>query len=579
MKKTPKKTKQKIVGIRSKLLLAILPLLLLSFVITALLIYNNSSQILIESAKQTLLKETESNAKTVTISLLSGTGSKSAEEAYSNISNLPAIIASASDAVNNIKVMGEGSIFMVNTSTRRILAHSNEEQRNTALDDYSADSFIGRVTKEIESGTSDIIILKADNGVDNLYTTITYIEGTPWALVSYVSESYILSDVNTLFSLIVAVFAVVLIVVSIVLSIMVGHLLKPVNTLTGKLTSITDGDFTVDIPVKGNDEIAVMSRSLRDFVSIMREVITDIQDVSDQLTTSGDATKELADVLYSGSQSQAESMVDVKITIDQVANGIQELAEHAGTLSTVVTETSRQGSHARENMQQTVAVASHGRNDMETVNEAMSSIVTAMKELEAIVLRVGTSTEEINSMVSLISDIASQTNLLSLNAAIEAARAGEAGRGFAVVAEEIRKLAEVSSSSASKIANIITNVNTEVNLMINQTNQSVTSIEDNSGKITAACEIFEKIYNNVSETNDVLSDIVSQIAHVDDVATNIAALSEEQSASTEEILASTEVLADSSLQFSADSKKVAEDADRVSEASFTLTEHMRKFKI
>ena len=92
-------------------------------------------------------------------------------------------------------------------------------------------------------------------------------------------------------------------------------------------------------------------------------------------------------------------------------------------------------------------------------------------------------------------------------------------------------------------------------------------------------EIFENIYQNVSETNQILTDIVNQIAHVEDVATNIAALSEEQSASTEEILASTELLADTSLQFSNDSKKLAQDAEEVSEASFTLTEHMRRFKI
>jgi len=255
------------------------------------------------------------------------------------------------------------------------------------------------------------------------------------------------------------------------------------------------------------------------------------------------------------------------------------LAEHAGTLSTVVTETNQHTASAHENMLTTVEVAAQGRNDMETVSEAMDSIVSAMNELKTTVFRVGASTEEINSMVNLISDIASQTNLLSLNAAIEAARAGEAGRGFAVVAEEIRKLAEVSSGSANKIAEIITHVNVEVDQMIMQTNQSVDYIESNSDKITSACEVFEKIYDNISETNDVITDIVSQIGHVDDVATNIAALSEEQSASTQEILASTEVLAESSLQFSTDSKKVAENTDAVSAAAFTLTEHMRKFKI
>ena len=579
MKNIQKDKKTKLFSIRKKLLITILPLFLLSFIITAVLIYKDCSKMLIEKSKHTLLIEAEANAKTITLNLLSETNCGKAEDAFSNISNLPAILSTFTASVNDITVMDEGSVFLVNTNTMAILAHNNPEMRNTRLIEYPEDSFIGRVTEELNAGNSEVMSLLDDNGTDTLYTTITYLEGTPWAMVSYVSESYILSDLNSLLTMIIGTFAVVLIIVFIVLSITVGSIIKPINSLTKVLTTITDGDFTTDIPVKGNDEIAVMSRSLRDFVTIMREVITDIRDVSNQLTTSSGATKELAGTLYGGSQTQAESMADVKVTIDQVANGVQELAEHAGTLSAVVTETNQQGSRARENMQLTVDVASQGRNDMETVNSAMSSIVNTMNELEDIVAKVGESTEQINSMVSMISDIASETNLLSLNAAIEAARAGDAGRGFAVVAEQIRKLAEDSSNSASKISDIITQVNTQVTQMVDQTNQSVAYIEDNSEKITVACEIFEKIFNNVSETNEVLSDIVSQIAHVDDVATNIAALSEEQSASTEEILASTEVLAESSLQFSSDSKHVADNADSVSSAAFTLTEHMRKFKI
>ena len=92
-------------------------------------------------------------------------------------------------------------------------------------------------------------------------------------------------------------------------------------------------------------------------------------------------------------------------------------------------------------------------------------------------------------------------------------------------------------------------------------------------------DIFERIYKNVADADVLLTEIVNQIAHVDDVATNIAALSEEQSASTEEILASTEVLAEASLQFSEDSRQVAKGADEVADASFALAEHMRKFKI
>lgn len=577
MKKVPKQPKTKKSSIRSKLLLTLIPVLLISFVVTALLIYTSSSKMLTESAKQTLSKECQVTNQNIIIKMMTETRLGSIAAAHSKVTDASAIMNLFTSSLNDTSIMEVGNIMLIDTKTETILTHVDEAFRNTVMSDYDPDSFIGQVRELVVTGSTDVVSLN-DNG-NQLLATVSYVENTPWAVAAYVPEAYVLADVTTLLYTTIATFAVVLIIVSVLLSITVSKMLKPVNTLTQKLTAIADGDFSIDVPVKGNDEIAVMSRSLQDFVLIMREIITDIRNVSDQLSTSSDATKELADTLYSGSETQAESMADVKITIDQVATGVQELAEHAGTLSTVVTETNQHTANAHENMLNTVEVAAQGRNDMETVSEAMSSIVSAMNELKTTVFKVGASTEEINSMVNLISDIASQTNLLSLNAAIEAARAGEAGRGFAVVAEEIRKLAEVSSGSANKIAEIITHVNMEVDQMIMQTNQSVDYIENNSGKITAACEVFEKIYENVSETNDVLTDIVSQIGHVDDVATNIAALSEEQSASTQEILASTEVLAESSLQFSTDSKKVAENSDDVSAAAFTLTEHMRKFKI
>ena len=311
----------------------------------------------------------------------------------------------------------------------------------------------------------------------------------------------------------------------------------------------------------------------------MRSIILDIHSVSDQLGNSSATTKKISDALNQAADSQADSMNDVKTTLNQLATGVQDLALHATTLSGVVDETNQKSSRAKENMQQTVTVASQGRADMEGVNKAMSSIVSAMEQLEAIVDKVGTSTEKINTMVGIISDISDQTNLLSLNAAIEAARAGDAGRGFAVVAEEIRKLAEVSASSASEISETINEVNSQVSYMVQQTEESVTHIKENSEKITVSCGIFERIYENVTETDNMISEIVTEIAHVDDVATNIAALSEEQSASTEEILASTENLTEASRQLSEDSHVVASSADDVSAAAVALSEHMKKFKI
>ncbi|MBQ2803613.1 MAG: methyl-accepting chemotaxis protein, partial [Lachnospiraceae bacterium] len=472
MSKAKKKNTKKLhrgLGLQQKLLLIVLPFFLVVFLVTSILMFVYSAQTLLDTSKQGLASQADATAKGVTIDLMNFTKCSSAESAYARTLKLPSSFENMYQTIGNTTIMGEGHVFLVDTDTQIILAHNDSTIRNTLLSDYPVGTYLGDVAELIKAGNTEINTVV--DGSDTLYTIVSFIEGTPWVIVCYLSENVIMSELSSLFCTIGAMFVVVMIIAFIVISLSIRHMLKPVKTLNHALTTITDGDFTVDIQAKGSDEIALMSHSLNDFVTIIREIITDIRNISDQLSLSSDTTKTIANTLNVASESQAESMGDVKVTIDQVANGVQELAEHAGTLASVVTATNTQGSLARDNMIETVDVASKGREDMVTVNHTMAAIVDSMKQLEIIVERVGTSTEQINSMVQIISDISDQTNLLSLNAAIEAARAGEAGRGFAVVAEEIRKLAEVSASSASQIADIITQVNSEVSNMIEQTNQ------------------------------------------------------------------------------------------------------------
>ena len=570
-------TRTKIFGLKKKILLVTIPLLVVSFVATAIIIFTSTGQSLLSNSKQVLISEAKANTMSVENSLLTATGSKYMVDAYRQLLLQPDKLDSVCNTVSNISIMDEGYMFMVNIASDNIIAHPDSAFVGTVLSDCEADSFLGLIAAQIAEKNTELFTVS--DGFSEYYVILSYIDSTPYVLVSCIDQIHILSGLTSLLTNIALVFAGVMVLIIVLLTLFLQKTLKPINVLTDALTTITDGDFTVNVSTKGNDEISHMGSSLNNFVLIMRDIISDIRDISEQLDHSGKTTKQIAGSLNQSADAQADSMSDVKVTIDQVATGIQDLALHATTLSQVVDDTNQRGNDAKKSMQQTVEVATRGRSDMEDVNNAMGSIVDSMEQLEKLVANVGNSTEQINSMVEIISDISDQTNLLSLNAAIEAARAGEAGRGFAVVAEEIRKLAEVSASSAAQISDIITQVTSQVSYMVQQASQSVSYIKDNSVKITASCDIFERIYKNVTDADALLTEIVNQIAHVDDVATNIAALSEEQSASTEEILASTEVLANASLQFSEDSRQVAKSADDVAEASFALAEHMRKFKI
>lgn len=572
-----KSNSPKLFSLSKKLLLVIIPLFITAFAITAVLIFSSSSRTILNNSKMTLEKEADSNAKTFLLNMYAAGDSANAYTAYSQVRYMEDSLAQLYNSVSEITVMDDGYAFLIDAETGEIVAHPDSSIAGTHTQDYGSETLLGAVAAQIAAGSGELF--SPSDGSTKYYAVASFIEDTPWVLVSCIAQSYILADLTVLFFTVIIMFAVILAAVIVLVSLLLRRTVKPIATLTDLLVSITDGDFTVSIPTDGNDEIALMGRSLNDFVEIMRDVITDIREVSNQLNGFSDGTKQIAEDLNEASTTQADSMGEMKITLDQVASSIHELALHATTLADVVNGTNEQSGLAKENMRQTVEVATQGRRDMVEVSNAMDTIVSSMSQLEQIVDKVGSSTEQINNMVSLITEISDQTNLLSLNAAIEAARAGDAGRGFAVVAEEIRKLAEVSASSAAEIQEIISQVNSQISYMVRQTSQSVLYIRDSSEKIAASQEIFERIYKNVTDTDSMLSDIVGQIAHVDDVATNIAALSEEQSASTSEILVSTESLAESSLQFSTDSQQVFQSADQVSEASFALAEHMRKFKI
>lgn len=575
------KEAKKISSIQKKLLFVIIPFFLISFVILLGINFVTSKNTLTQAAERTLRKEALANMQDITIYMVTSTSAPTINAAYVKIFDRPSALWTVYTNIERLSVMDCGYAFLVDTDTGKILAHSNTDIKNTSILDADPSSFLGQINTMITEisayGELEVKELKDDS--ETYYVVTQPFNSMPWVLVTCLPESYITDDLVPLYGKLLIVVVALLLITTVLVSIIVRRTISPVKKLTGVLTEIADGDFTVDIKTSGNDEISVMSIALRDFVSIMKEVISDIREVSNQLNSHSASTKKVSEELSDTSQTQAESMGDMQVTLDQVANAIQELAQHASTLAEVVDTTNHEGNAASQKMEQTVAVATKGREDMEQVSQKMDAIVSAMKELAQSVTEVGDSTEQINSIVKLISEIAAQTNLLSLNAAIEAARAGDAGRGFSVVAEEIRKLAEISSNSATQIAAIIAQVNTQVKAMVTRTGESVSYIETNSALITSSCEIFDNIYTDVASTSDALKNIVKQMQQVDDVASNIAALSEEQSASTEEILASTHVLAENSLHISDDSKAVADSAETVSEASFTLSEHMKRFKI
>lgn len=483
------------------------------------------------------------------------------------------------DKISNMTILDSesGFAFLVETASNTILAHKDTALNASILSADDEDAFTAEVAKLIQSG--DYGVQEVYDGAGIFLVDVEPIKNTNWVLVSCVSKNEVLQELRRMVILYIIIAIVVFAAATVITGFMIQRTVKPVKKLTEIITRISDGDFTLNITPKGNDEITTMSEALQHYIETMRGIITDIRQVSGQLDEKAEISKNTSETLSSTADTQSQSMKEMQSAIDQLANAVEEIAENATTLAQVVNTTNTQGEEASQDMRTTVEVAEIGYKDMQQVQNTMEEIVGSMQTLSTVVANVGESTTEINKILGLIEDIASQTNLLSLNASIEAARAGEAGRGFAVVAGEIGKLAEVSSNSTHRIGEIIVRINDQVSDMVKKTKDSVTNIEGNAGSIRMACETFDKIYRDISHTNGLILKMMSQMQQVDEVATNMAAISEEQSASSEEILATIDVLAENSKELAVESRKVEENTSVVANSSVILAGHMEKFAV
>ena len=486
-------------------------------------------------------------------------------------------LAGMSEQVKNIVVCDTGYAFLLNASDNSILAHPNTEHIATTISVDDENGLFATTALSIKE--QDYGVFRA-NTAEGTYLLSTYpVENTNWVMVSCVKEADVLTEVNNLLKLCIIIALVMIVIAIVVVERVVHMIISPIGGLTSAIEEITNGNFAVRVKVKGNDEISIMSHALSKFINEMRDTISGIRNISGQLEEKAENSKDVSDNLKEASQNQADAMNQMNVTVNELAKAVGELAEHATTLATVVSDTTENGNDVNAEIKEMVAVTDAGHQDMLRLRSDMEQIVEAINVLGTTVDNVSESTEKINTIVHMIGEIAEQTNLLSLNASIEAARAGEAGRGFAVVASEIGSLAVNSASSASEISKIISGINVEVADMSEKMKETIESIKNNSESVQGACDTFDMIQQKVNTASGLITQIVDQMIHVDEVATSMAAIAEEQSAGTEEMLATTETLSYNSESVANDSKNVAGSAEDVTEASEKLVDYVDKFII
>lgn len=482
-------------------------------------------------------------------------------------------LAAASEIVTSSNAMEHSKSLLVEKSSNTILAADNKDWHATTLESSNSDSLLAGIANKINSDSTKTEL------IDGYMVSFQPVEGTDWVLISYIERATVLERLTQLKSYIMILAGIAILILIIVTARVIQFITKPIKSLTNTIISMTQGDFTADVKVKGNDEIALMSKSVKEFIEVMRGTIKNVVTISEQLNEQSSNSTKVSDSLRSSAITQSDSMNNLNTTVDELGRAVEEIAQNASSLAIVVSETGEDGTKVNQKMQETVSVTEQGRLDMNHVGKAMETIQTSINALEEAINKVGSSTKEITNIVALIGDIAEETNLLSLNASIEAARAGEAGKGFSVVASEIGKLASTSGSAVQNISSLINEVSSLINNTVVQTNISVENIKESSVLINTACTTFDTIYNTINETNNIVKDMITKVHKVDDVAASVAAITEEQAASANEIMTTSNIMLEQAANITNNSESVAQDAQQLYSSSEQLSSEVSIFKV
>lgn len=482
-------------------------------------------------------------------------------------------------AVGDIKIKEmDSSYAYVVSADGTMLYHPTAEKIGQPVENQAVTSLVEEISKGNRPET-DVIVYDF-KGVTK-YAAFYISAGSDFIVVITADEDEVFVDMNGIVKRCVESASITTVLCTIIVLFIAIRIVKPIEKITAVVGRISGLDFREDQKqaaiLKKKDESGMMGRSIEFLRSELVEVVKKITGQSKEL--------------YNASQTLNVSASETSISVEQVEKAISEIAQGA-TSQAQETQTATENVIVMGSMiEETNEEVEKLRASMRSMRDAGNTAMDILKELNAVNQKTkdamhviyeqtnvtNESALKIKQATDIITEIAEETNLLSLNASIEAARAGEQGRGFAVVAAQIQKLAEQSNESARQIEEIINILITESQKSVETMEEVKVVIEKQNENVTNTENAFQNVKNGIDNSIEGIRTIANKTEKLDearvkvvDVVQNLTAIAQENAASTEETSAS-------AAEVGAIMTNIAENANQLNKIANELEESVKQF--
>ncbi len=415
-------------------------------------------------------------------------------------------------------IFGQDGTLFADINIDNILNQTNIFE-DAALND------LGRSVKALGIGNTGIIRF-VDRGSAKV-SGLAVIPSTGWMIGVGAEEKDVLRNVNQFKNLLVWISIICVVVGALISAIIAKNIARPLQQVQAVVEGVAYGDLTKTVKVKVTDEIGRVANALNETITKVGETMGQVAKTTGELEGTG---QQIAAV----SQEVSASIEEVASTTNEFSRTLDRMNENAKKMDANIRVISNN--------------ALHGQNAIEDIMEQIHALHNKTQNSARNISTLGALSDQIGHIVTVIDNIAEQTNLLALNAAIEAARAGEHGRGFAVVADEVRALAEQSATATTEITSLIKQIQQGVQASVADMDQGAEQATVAVNSVDRSSKILHQILEDVQGIVEVVQEISAGLIQTNTGGHEIASATQEQAASMEEVARSAQILSEMGVQ-------------------------------